>query len=212
MKKFGKVGFTLEKQKSPVLGYGPQKNAEGKNQDNEWQKHHIAPKSIRFMKRCTLSLLLLVIACTFSSCYSTYQVSCADDYAKRFKGSTKNGIIREWGVPDRVVDIGNGESVIVYEKYYSNTTTYSQSQTKYETTSYSNGERTYGESNSSTSEDRYYTEFYMNKNGLCYMVKTTDTKTSSDKEFDATKTKGLIVVLGGIVLPLLIAIIGAGLP
>lgn len=137
-------------------------------------------RKLLFLITSTLVLLSL------SSCGSyrnVHYVNLSDSYTLTWKNKTKKEIIEEKGIPNRIVDMGDGE-VIVYEKFSvkSETETHAPSHiTTVTTTESSNGITTQNTnvfSNGSTSKTTTtnnrtsYTEFYMNKEGKCYKVET----------------------------------------
>lgn len=158
--------------------------------------------------RKVIILLLLITAAFLCSCTTTKYYSLADTYWQKYGNATKNEIYRSFGVPTRTVSMNGGEYVLVYEKFVTSTTTNSYSNTNananatvgsYYTTdqTYANvygNSNNYSGSNTTTSNNRYFTEFYMNKNDRCYSLRTTDTYGKT--ETDAGKT--VLAVIGGI--------------
>lgn len=166
-------------------------------------------------------LFVLLITATFlCSCTTTKYYSLADSYWKKYGNATKNEIYRSFGVPTRTVSMNDGEYVLVYEKYVTSTTTNSYSNTNananatvgsYYTTdqTYANvygNSSNYSGSNTSTSNNRYFTEFYMNKNDRCYSLRTTDTYGKTETNVGMT----ILAVAGGIgFVAIFVALLGS---
>ena len=65
---------------------------------------------------------------------------------------------------------------------------------------------TYSNTTSSTSEKRNYTEFFMDKNNKCYLVRTSDVYTES--KLNGGKTAGAVIgSIGGFALYLVILVL-----
>lgn len=158
------------------------------------------------MKKCLF--VLLVTATFLCSCTTTKYYSLADTYWQKYGNATKNEIYRSFGVPTRTVSMDNGEYVLVYERYETSTTTNSYSNTNanananagsYYTTdqTYANvygNSNNYSGSNTRTSNNRYFTEFYMNKNNRCYSLRTTDTYGKTETNVGMT----VLAVIGSV--------------
>lgn len=106
------------------------------------------------MKQVIISLLCIVC---LSSCISYKYISTEPETKRAFIGASESSIIRAKGAPDREVSDGAGGRILVYERYYSNSNTYYYG---------------YGFSNTSTRQNRNYTEIYINEDGICYDVRT----------------------------------------
>lgn len=126
-----------------------------------------------------LRLFVIIIACIplLSSCWSTEYISRQDEYNRVWKNASKNEIIRQNGVPNRTVTLDDGECVLVYENYRYITNS-NNSTSAYARPGVFGG--VYANSGSSgvsqTTENRSYAEFFLNKNGNCYMVRTNHQK------------------------------------
>ena len=150
-------------------------------------------------------LVTLVLATLFlTSCTTTKYYSLQNSYNEKYKNSTRNEIYRIWGSPNRVVDMDKGEYILVYERYETNTSTKSFTTSNayasansnsyynsYTDNSWTNGSaqgnsNSFTNRNTRTTENRYYTEFYMNKNDRCYGVRTTDTYGVDEVDASAT--------------------------
>ena len=106
---------------------------------------------------------MLLVACTTTN-YYTYSLN--DKYSQQWRGESQKTIIDTYGAPNRIVDAGNGNKIIVYEDY---------SVRAFSTTI---GGFDVGKAR----KKRTFIEFYMNNSGQCYQVKTSDTGTYSKKE------------------------------
>lgn len=148
------------------------------------------------MKRHGLVLFFTLCASLlFSSCMTRKEreqwnkdmekVSLWNYYNRKYNGSTKKEIIGKFGAPDRIIDMGDGEEIIIYEKITTKTTTSTSNSgttsishtDKNGITITSNRSDTYGPqstSTTSTTTSRDFKEFYIDKNGKCYSVKTND--------------------------------------
>ena len=127
-----------------------------------------------------LRSIIFIISCIplLCSCWSTEYVSRSDEYNQAWKNASKNDIIRINGVPNRTVSLDDGESVLVYENYSFVTNSNNSSAAYARPSTFGNG--VYANSGSSgvsrTTENRSYAEFFIDKYGKCYMVRTNHTK------------------------------------
>lgn len=169
-------------------------------------------------KVCFLLLLCLAGVC---SCTSVKYYSLQPKYNEQFKDATKNEIYRSQGVPTRIVEMDEGEYVLVYEQYETNSSTRSYSKSNVNANadagSYYNTDQTYANvygnsntysgSNTRTTNDRKYTEFYMSKDDRCYSVRTN--KRYGKEVYDSKKTTlNTIAVLGAaaaVIIPIVIS-------
>ena len=146
-----------------------------------------------------LKSFVIIISCIpiLSSCWSTEYISLQDEYNRIWKNASKNEIIRQNGVPTRTVALDDGESVLVYENYSYVTNSNNSSFAYARNGVYGNG--VYANSGSSgvskTTENRSYAEFFLNKYGNCYMVKTNHQKAIKKKRPDQTA-----ILVGSILL------------
>lgn len=129
------------------------------------------------MKRSFLSFtIVLIVSCMLTSCYSTRVVSKASDYTTAFVGKPHSYIVTQWGAPDRQVSDGAGGTILIYETI---TTTSNSVAAAYNVNYYS---KTYTPgTHTSTSQSRSYVELFINKDAVCYNVKTNHTKVVEEK-------------------------------
>ena len=128
----------------------------------------------------TISFTLFLISCRGTSNieYLATDYALSNKYTEWYKGSTKKEIIEQIGIPDRIVDMGEGE-VIVYETYKTTTNTestggnYSITTTKTiggttisQTTPHGNN----GTIEKSQTKRTSFKEFYLDNEGKCYRV------------------------------------------
>lgn len=146
-------------------------------------------------------LVLIITLCAsllFSSCMTKKRqaeheqfekdyerVSLKEYYNEKYQGSTKKEIILEFGAPNRIVDLGEGEEVLIYEAISTKTSesTVTPNTTSTSITHTQNGITTTTtrpitdvqkttSTSTTTTTGRYFKEFYMDKKGKCYLVKT----------------------------------------
>ena len=126
------------------------------------------------MKRLFLSIaIVMIVSCLFTSCtvYQTSRVSMLSDYTTAFVGKPHNHIVATLGAPDRQTSDGAGGTILIYEK----TTMTSNSvatayNVNYFTKTYTPGTST------STTESTSYIHLFIDKDGVCYSVKTNHEK------------------------------------
>lgn len=112
-----------------------------------------------------------------TSCYVTNYVPLQDDYNQAYKGHSANEIITQYGAPDRQTDDGAGGRILIYEKItYNNNASSSYNP-------YSGG---YDASSSMTTNTTYL-QFYVNKDNVCYGVKTNLEKMERHKDKKNTR-------------------------
>ena len=97
-----------------------------------------------------------------TSCYVTNYVPLQDDYNQAYKGHSANEIITQYGAPDRQTDDGAGGRILIYE-----------------------------ESSSMTTKTTYL-QFYVNKDNVCYGVKTNLEKMERHKDKKNTRLAWLV--------------------
>ncbi len=137
------------------------------------------------MKRLFLSIaIVMIVSCLFTSCtvYQTSRVSMLSDYTTAFVGKPHNHIVATLGAPDRQTSDGAGGTILIYEK----TTMTSNSvatayNVNYFTKTYTPGTST------STTESTSYIHLFIDKDGVCYSVKTNHEKDVTQVDEKATK-------------------------
>lgn len=134
------------------------------------------------MKRFILwGLVALALCLSVTSCRTYYSASMQPEYQSRFVGATYQQIVNSLGMPTRTQSDGAGGTILAYEN-----TTYNSIQTAYNvnhvTGTYTPGSR--------TTQNTSYVYLYMNKNNVCYNVKTNHRETRS--KYSPGKTAGLI--------------------
>lgn len=134
------------------------------------------------MKRFYHLLLLALALLSFCSCRTSYTASMQSDYVTRYVGQSHNYIVQSWGAPTRQTSDGNGGTILIYEKSFQNT----------EATNTYHG--AYYTPSATTTTYTSYAQFFINRNGQCYDVKTNHEKEWS--EFSLGKTLGLVLGIG----------------
>lgn len=118
-------------------------------------------------KRFKISILLLslvsICSCTVTN-YYTYSLN--REYSKEWKGATQKQIIDAYGAPDRIVNAGSGNRIIIYEDF------------TVKAFSATIGDYDIGKAD----KQRTFIEFYMDGYGKCYQVRTSDVGEYSKKE------------------------------
>lgn len=141
------------------------------------------------MKRLFLSFaVIMIVSCLFTSCtvYKTSQVSMQSDYTTEFVGKPHNHIVATLGAPDRQTSDGAGGTILIYEKTTMTSTSNSVAaayNVNYFSGTYTPGTRT----SSSTSEHTSYIHLFINKDAVCYAVKTNHEKQVTQVDEKATK-------------------------
>lgn len=131
-----------------------------------------------------------------TSCYVTNYVPLQDDYNQAYKGHSANEIITQYGAPDRQTDDGAGGRILIYEKItYNNNASSSYNP-------YSGG---YDASSSMTTKTTYL-QFYVNKDNVCYGVKTNLEKMERQKIARTKPTLKEVLLSSGIGMVLGIAV------
>lgn len=148
------------------------------------------------MKRISLFLCTLLACFLMTSCYVTNYVPLQDDYNQAYKGHSANEIITQYGAPDRQTDDGAGGRILIYEKItYNNNASSSYNP-------YSGG---YDASSSMTTKTTYL-QFYVNKDNVCYGVKTNLEKMERQKIARTKPTLKEVLLSSGIGMVLGIAV------
>ena len=102
-----------------------------------------------------------------SSCWSTQYIPLQDEYNNEWKGASKKEIILKWGIPDKVLDLEDNESVLVYENTILNQSINGKvGESSFEVESVTSG----------TKSNRQYKEFYLDNNKNCYAVRTNEVR------------------------------------
>lgn len=110
-----------------------------------------------------------------TSCYVTNYIPLQDDYNQAYKGHTANEIITQYGAPDRQTDDGAGGRILIYEHIQYRVSPNAP---------YSIG----------------YFQFYVNKDNVCYGVKTDLVKAERQKSEIPKWQKTTLKVLGGVII------------
>lgn len=153
------------------------------------------------MKRITFFLLAIMVSFALNSCWTTEHIPLQDEYNQRWRNMSKNDIIRQVGIPNQTVSLDDGESVLVYEAYSSVTNTENSSSSYAYIPNKTGifGRGIYANSGSSgvsvTTENRSYAEFFIDKDGKCYLVRTNHTKAIKKNRPGRTA-----ILVGGITL------------
>lgn len=130
--------------------------------------------------------IIVVIVSLFTSCtaYKYTTISKEEEYKKEYVGKSHNEIVTTLGAPDKQFSDGAEGIIIIYEKsvFESNINTYK------------------GSGSATTIESKGYMQFFINKSGICYDVKTNHTETIEEIDEEASKNKTLVGVVGGIYL------------
>lgn len=140
------------------------------------------------MKRISLFLFALLGCFLMTSCYVTNYVPLQDDYNQAYKGHSANEIITQYGAPDRQTDDGAGGRILIYENITYNNNA-SSSYNPYMTTKTT------------------YLQFYVNKDNVCYGVKTNLEKMERQKSEIPKWQKTTLKVSGGVLIAELLAIL-----
>ena len=120
------------------------------------------------MKKVKNILVICLFSLLLNSCYTTntYLRDLEPIYNKTYRGETRKEIIDSNGYPDRIVNIGNGNKILVYEQF-----------------------RTVGVSHSIGGVDlgrvddlRFYAEFYLDRYDKCYKVRSNHTERYQKRE------------------------------
>lgn len=115
------------------------------------------------MKNVKLFILIIALIPLLSSCWSTQYISLQNKYNQEWKGSSKKEIILEFGIPDRILDLDDDESVLVYENNVNQTNVNGEI-----------GRRDFEAESITKTERQQYKEFYLDNNKICYSVRTNE--------------------------------------
>ena len=117
--------------------------------------------------------IIVVIVSLFTSCtvYKYTTISKEEEYKKEYVGKSHNQIVTTLGAPDKQFSDGAEGIIIIYEKsvFESNINTYK------------------GSGSATTIESKGYIQFFINKSGICYDVKTNHTETIEEIDEEASK-------------------------
>ena len=128
--------------------------------------------------------IVVVILSLFTSCtaYKYTTISKEEEYKKEYVGKSHNQIVTTLGAPDKQFSDGAEGVIIIYENsvFNSNINTYK------------------GSGSATTIESKGYIQFFINKSGICYDVKTNHTETIEEIDEEASKNKTMAGVVGSI--------------
>lgn len=117
--------------------------------------------------------LVVIILSFFTSCttYKYTTISKEKEYKEAYVGKTHNQIVTTLGAPDKQFSDGAEGCIIIYENsvFNSNINTYK------------------GSGSATTIESKDYIQFFINKSGICYEVKTNIKETI--QEIDEVESK-----------------------
>ena len=147
------------------------------------------------MKKIGILFSFLILVLLYSSCTSTVYLSKQSDYYNQYVGQSERSIIRAWGAPTRETSDGDTGKILVYEQLSSTT---SSSSGTMASSSALTGPIITSDATSSITTSTAFAQFFMDKDGICYDVKTNHVK--EGKELSKGKTIGLIAgSLAGII-------------
>ncbi len=119
--------------------------------------------------------IIVVIVSLFTSCtaYKYTTISKEEEYKKEYVGKSHNQIVTTLGAPDKQFSDGAEGIIIIYEKsvFESDINTFK------------------GSGSATTIESKGYIQFFINKSGICYDVKTNHTETIEEIDEEASKHK-----------------------
>ncbi len=137
--------------------------------------------------------IIVVIVSLFTSCtvYKYTTISKEEEYKDIYVGKSHNQIVTTLGAPDKQFSDGAEGIIIIYENsvFNSNINTYK------------------GSGSATTIESKGYIQFFINKSGICYDVKTNHTETIEEIDEEASKSKTWVGVVGGIYLGALLGFV-----
>ena len=117
--------------------------------------------------------IIVVIVSLFTSCtvYKYTTISKEEEYKKEYVGKSHNEIVTTLGAPDKQFSDGAEGIIIIYENsvFNSNINTYK------------------GSGSATTIESKGYIQFFINKSGICYDVKTNHTETIEEIDEEASE-------------------------
>ncbi len=108
------------------------------------------------MKRSFFFLLIALLSAV--SCATPHYVPVEPSLQEQWTGRTHAEIVLEFGAPDREISDGMDGTILVYERTTTTTNT-SEFMERYTTT---------------IEEKRYFKEFYINVEGICYNVRSNE--------------------------------------
>ena len=122
--------------------------------------------------------IIVVIVSLFTSCtvYKYTTISKEEEYKKEYVGKSHNEIVTTLGAPDKQFSDGAEGIIIIYENsvFNSNINTYK------------------GSGSATTIESKGYMQFFINKSGICYDVKTNHTETIEEIDEEAVKKNNIL--------------------
>lgn len=131
--------------------------------------------------------IVVIILSFFTSCtvYNYTTISKEKEYQEMYVGKTHNQIVTTLGAPDKQFSDGAEGVIIIYENsvFNSNINTYK------------------GSGSATTKEYKDHIQFFINKSGICYDVKTNITETIEEIDEEATKSN----TIGGVAFTLFCA-------
>jgi hypothetical protein len=117
--------------------------------------------------------IVVIILSFFTSCtvYNYKTISKEKEYQEMYIGKTHNQIVTTLGAPDKQFSDGAEGVIIIYENsvFNSDINTYK------------------GSGSATTKEYKDHIQFFINKSGICYDVKTNITETIEEIDEEATK-------------------------
>lgn len=123
------------------------------------------------MKHCLLLCGLVAALFALSSCSTTRYVSVEGEYNDMWRGHTYAEVIKAYGAPDRETADGAGGIILIYER--TTVTTSTTSDGYYRPYYYYPWGPTL---RTTTSTEKDYVHFYIDKEDKCYQVKTNQVK------------------------------------
>lgn len=128
--------------------------------------------------------IIVVIVSLFTSCtaYKYTTISKEKEYKDIYVGKSHNQIVTTLGAPDKQFSDGAEGTIIIYENsvFNSNINTYK------------------GSGSATTIESKGYIQFFINKSGICYDVKTNHTETIKEIDEEASKNDTVNLLCGSI--------------
>ena len=128
--------------------------------------------------------IIVVIVSLFTSCtvYKYTTISKEEEYKKEYVGKSHNEIVTTLGAPDKQFSDGAEGIIIIYENsvFNSNINTYK------------------GSGSATTIESKGYMQFFINKSGICYDVKTNHTETIEEIDEEAGKNRTVAGIVFGV--------------
>ena len=156
---------------------------------------------IWFMKLIYNISIWILAFFVLSSCTTTVYLPRQNDYNAQYVGKNERSIILAWGAPSRVASDGADGKILVYEEVSFTSSSSGGTIVSSELT----GPIITSNASSSTSATTAYAHFYLNKQGICYNVKTNHVK--EGREFSLGRTIALCAPLTGALI--LLCIVGS---